>query len=421
MKSILINAYACNPDWGSEQGMGWHWIIHIASFCKIYIITEGEFRQQIERELKHSPYKENVTFFYLPVNDHVRQMCWNQGDWRFYYYYRKWQKRALLLAEEIIRNHKIDIVHQLNMIGFREPGYLWKIKTKPFIWGPIGGMSLFPEQYLSEANWKIRLKYKLKNRINKFQMHYQWRVRKALKRADYLISAIPEAEVCIRQVHHRESTLIHETGSSVKDNVVYDYARFEDSDCLNILWVGRFIFFKQLALALQTVAALKGEIPIKLHIAGDGTEVERNHYKAMATSLGIDDECVWYGNIPHVEVHQLMQKCQLFFFTSVDEATSTVVLEAIENHLPILCFNTCGFGAVVDDTIGYKIPLTYPDDSVERFVYEIRAIDNDRSGLAMRAANCDQKVKQVSWKQKMITLNNLYELALKKYGGNVSI
>ena len=40
------------------------------------------------------------------------------------------------------------------MIGFREPGYLWKIEEKPFVWGPIGGLKQFPEAYLQGSGIK---------------------------------------------------------------------------------------------------------------------------------------------------------------------------------------------------------------------------------------------------------------------------
>ena len=99
--NVLVNAYACNPDWGSEQGIGWHWAVELAKYCKVIVITEGEFRENIERALSDLPQKENLTFVYNNVSDKVRQMCWNQGDWRFYYYYRQWQKRTLEIARRI--------------------------------------------------------------------------------------------------------------------------------------------------------------------------------------------------------------------------------------------------------------------------------------------------------------------------------
>ena len=45
---ILINAYACSPNMGSEPGMAWNWCVNLAKHCELYIITEGEFRDKIE-------------------------------------------------------------------------------------------------------------------------------------------------------------------------------------------------------------------------------------------------------------------------------------------------------------------------------------------------------------------------------------
>lgn len=136
MLSILINAYACSPNMGSEPGMAWNWCTNLAKYCELHIITEGEFKDKIEATVPSLPQGKNMHFYYNPVSEKVRKMCWNQGDWRFYYYYKKWQKKTLEIAKEIVEKYPIDIIHQLNMVGFREPGYLWKIE-KPFIWGPL--------------------------------------------------------------------------------------------------------------------------------------------------------------------------------------------------------------------------------------------------------------------------------------------
>ena len=125
MLNILINAYAVAPNWGSEQGVGWNWIVNIARYCKCYVITEGEWRMEIESALEELPHKENIIFYYNPVSDEVRKMCWNQGDYRFYYHYEQWQIKTLEIARQICKEHRIDVLHQLNMVGFREPGFLW--------------------------------------------------------------------------------------------------------------------------------------------------------------------------------------------------------------------------------------------------------------------------------------------------------
>ena len=145
---ILINAYAVNPDWGSEPGMGWNWVIHLAMHCKVHVITEGEWRENIERELARLPQAGNIVFHYLPVPEKIRRMCWDQGDWRFYRHYKKWQERAIALARRIMAENRIDVIHQLNMIGFREPGEFptygdrwgeWKIRRWPTCGKAAGG------------------------------------------------------------------------------------------------------------------------------------------------------------------------------------------------------------------------------------------------------------------------------------------
>ena len=101
MIKILINAYACSPGMGSEPGMAWNWVSNLAKFCELYILTEGEFREKIEAVVPTLEQGKNMHFYYNPVSEEIRKMCWNQGDWRFYKYYREWQWKTYLMAKEI--------------------------------------------------------------------------------------------------------------------------------------------------------------------------------------------------------------------------------------------------------------------------------------------------------------------------------
>lgn len=62
MISVLVNAYACSPHWGSEPGMGWNWILALSKYCELYIITEGEWRDKIEEALSSLPQRILFTF-----------------------------------------------------------------------------------------------------------------------------------------------------------------------------------------------------------------------------------------------------------------------------------------------------------------------------------------------------------------------
>ena len=410
MLSILINAYACSPNMGSEPGMAWNWCTNLAKYCELHIITEGEFKDKIEATVPSLPQGKNMHFYYNPVSEDVRKMCWNQGDWRFYYYYKKWQKKTLEIAKEIVEKYPIDIIHQLNMVGFREPGYLWKIE-KPFIWGPIAGIGNIPFSFLKDAKLKFKIFFLLKNRITQLQLQYSKRVIAALKKANYIFTVSPEAKETIYKYHKIKTFPINETGciSPCLEKVPNKNKNF------TILWVGRFIYTKQLQVALDTIAQIKHLGNIEFHIIGQSFNSQESiSYKKHATLLGIDHMCTWHGLIPHDKVLDMMKRADLFFFTSIFEATSTVILEAIENSLPILCFNRCGFGPLIDSSIGYRIPLSTPQQSINDFAEKITYLFNHRDVLKQMSENCRVRQEELSWDNKAKQMVSLYKKVLSQ-------
>ena len=269
MLKVLINAYACSPDMGSEPGMGWNWCVNLAKYCELFIITEGEFRDKIEMVVPSLPQGVNMHFYYNPVPERIRQMCWNQGDWRFYKYYKDWQKKTADIAREICEKEKIDILHQLNMIGFREPGYLWQVSREtgiPFVWGPVDAKESFPMAYTNGASIKTKFFLLLKNIITKCQLRYGKRVHEAAITASLILSASSNSVISFKKYFGIESPLMNETGTYPVEN---QKNTSDERSSFDILWVGKTDFRKQLALAIKSVAAAYHP-NIKLHIVGCG-------------------------------------------------------------------------------------------------------------------------------------------------------
>ena len=399
MLKVLINAYACSPGMGSEPGMAWNWVKNLAKFCELYIITEGEFRERIEAVVPTLEQGANMHFYYNPVSDEIRKMCWNQGDWRFYKYYRQWQWKTYLMAKDICGKEKIDVLHQLNMIGFREPGYLWKLSKEngaPFVWGPIGGLKQFPTVYLKGAGLKMQLFMRLKNFLNIWQLKHEKRVDEALKTAKLLISSIPDSYRALKKYKGLESIVIPETGCFLSEDI--STSRF-DTEEFHIMWVGKFDFRKQLPLALQAVALAKNP-KLKLDVYGSGSVGQVEMAKRMGEELGISQQVIWYGNQKNDVVMEAMRKAQLFFFTSVNEDTSTVVLEAVSNRLPVVCFDACGMSAVIDASVGRKIALSHPSQSAHDFARILNELEGNRALLKHLSENCKQRQMELSWEVK---------------------
>lgn len=405
MLKILINAYACSPGMGSEPGMAWNWVSNLAKFCELYIITEGEFREKIEAVVPTLEQGKNMHFYYNPVSEEIRKMCWNQGDWRFYKYYREWQWKTYLMAKDICSSEHIDVLHQLNMIGFREPGYLWKLSKEngvPFVWGPVDAKDKFPVAYLDGASIKTKLFMRLKNFLTGIQLRYSGRVLKAAHQASVVFSASSNSQRSFKKYMRIDSPLLNETGCYVQEHPVTDKSKKETFD---VLWVGKMDFRKQLALALQTMTSI-GNNKFRLHIVGGGDSA---FYQQMAEGLGIADQCVWHGAVSHDEVQKLMQASDVFFFTSVAEGTPHVVLEAIGNNLPVVCFDTCGQGDAVNDKVGRKVALSNPAQSAADFAKLLNDMEHDRNLLKQLSENCKQRQTELSWEEKAKTMVEWYE------------
>ena len=423
MLKILINAYACSPGMGSEPGMAWNWVSNLAKFCELYIITEGEFRDRIEEVVPTLEQGKNMHFYYNPVSEEIRKMCWNQGDWRFYKYYKEWQWKTYLMAKDICKVEKMDVLHQLNMIGFREPGYLWKLSQEngvPFVWGPVDAKDKFPVAYLDGASLKTKLFMRLKNFLTGIQLRYSGRVRAAAHQASVIFSASSNSQRSFKKYMGIDSPLLNETGCYMEESTLMgktdgeiENRPIEDKnskETFDVLWVGKMDFRKQLALALRSIAEC-AQPKMRLHIVGGGNA---ESYHILTSELGIENQCVWHGAVSHEEVQNLMQESDMFFFTSVAEGTPHVVLESIGNHLPVVCFDTCGQGDSVNESVGRKIALSHPSQSAHDFARILNELESERSLLKHLSENCKQRQMELSWEVKARKIVEEYERIVGK-------
>lgn len=423
MLKILINAYACSPGMGSEPGMAWNWVSNLAKFCELYIITEGEFRDRIEEVVPTLEQGKNMHFYYNPVSEEIRKMCWNQGDWRFYKYYKEWQWKTYLMAKDICKVEKMDVLHQLNMIGFREPGYLWKLSQEngvPFVWGPVDAKDKFPVAYLDGASLKTKLFMRLKNFLTGIQLRYSGRVRAAAHQASVIFSASSNSQRSFKKYMGIDSPLLNETGCYMEESTLMgktdgeiENRPIEDKnskETFDVLWVGKMDFRKQLALALRSIAEC-AQPKMRLHIVGGGNA---ESYHILTSELGIENQCVWHGAVSHEEVQNLMQESDMFFFTSVAEGTPHVVLESIGNHLPVVCFDTCGQGDSVNESVGRKIALSHPSQSAHDFARILNELEGNRALLKQLSENCKQRQMELSWEAKARKVVEEYERIIGK-------
>jgi glycosyltransferase involved in cell wall biosynthesis len=223
-----------------------------------------------------------------------------------------------------------------------------------------------------------------------------------------LVAAVKGVKEKIERYYHKDVVLINETGCKIQG--YYEHVS-KENNALKILWVGKFDFRKQLRIAIKAIAELT-DIKVELHIVGSGTETDVVYYKRLAQSMGVDSMCRWYGMIKNDEVQKIMRESDLLLFTSIMEGTPHVVLEAISNCLPVLCLDTCGQSASINERVGIKMAPTSTSQSAIDFATEIRMLYNDRKRLSEMSKACVERQKELSWNNKARQVVDIYEKLL---------
>lgn len=402
---ILVSAYACSPFHGSEPGMGWNFIKNLSLYYNVHVITEEyEFKADIEHYLEDKPEYAKITFHYIPREHHeTLRKFWPPS---YYWYYKQWQKKAYHLAVQLDIEEDFDIIHQLNMVGFREPGFLWKI-DKPFVWGPIGGLENSPWRFLPSLGFNGFVFYICRNVLNFFQRNFSSRPKRAAKRMGaVLIAASPGIRLLIKQLWDTDSVVICEVGQMESASVDIPV---RNDDLIKIVWSGQHTPGKNLSLLLKALVRLS--IPYEIHILGVGIETDK--WKTLAKRLGISHRCVWHGWLPRESSLRVMKEGHVFCITSVSDLTSTVILEAISLGLPIVTLDHCGFANVVTERCGIKIPVTTPDEASEGIARAIELLFKDEALRCELAKGAKERANDYSWKEKMKQLNQIYKSLLQ--------
>lgn len=368
MLNVLLSVYACgNSGSGVEGIIGLNWVRALSRRCRITVITETGCREQIEQE-KNRLFAGRIMpeFYYVDIGEHGRRLAKQHGNWWFYWFYRKWQKKVFLLASQLCRDNSYDIIHNLSFVDYREPGYLCELTGKhKFIWGPISGFAAFPEPFFADLGPKAVREYRMKNRINSWQIKHMRRIKRTVANADRVIAATAEDADFIEKHYHKEACVIPETGA------VTGYGgriHSVDEGILRVAWCGVMDGRKALDLALKALAEIKKAKRadlIELHIVGNGEYYRQ--WMALAESLDVAENCVWYGRMGHEETLDIMAMCDLFWFTGWREATSTAIVEALAMGLPVLCHDCGGMGEAVNDSCGIKVRLINPEYSIRNF------------------------------------------------------
>lgn len=110
-------------------------------------------------------------------------------------------------------------------------------------------------------------------------------------------------------------------------------AKYDDQVYFNIVNVARTEKVKGQELLLKAIKQLD-DSHIRLHIAGDGSQLE--NLKALTRQLDLSPQVTFHGFMTQKQLRNLYRRMNLAVLTSYSESFPLVLLEASDNLLPIL-------------------------------------------------------------------------------------
>lgn len=413
MKNILVLSYAISPSRGSEYSVAWNYVTHMSKYHRLTVLygASGNHMGDVEEmeEYTHSHAMSNVRFIAVRPDKLARILNWPNRHgflvYSFYYAYQRWHWQAYKQVLELLKTDHFDLIHYVGMIGYREPGYLWKLGL-PYVWGPVSGANNAPCQLMKRMPVMGRIKLTFRNIANSIQFHIKQRLRKALKATDILLIATSENQCKFKEVHHKDSICIPE--NCITGNIILDERKFINPQKYHIIIIGRLDANKAVGIFLEALTQVQHYNLLHVDVVGDGPL--RSVLQQYAIRHKLNEAITWHGQLPRAEAVKIFNSAHLHVITSVSEGNPTTIWEAMSYGVPTMSFDHCGMHDTICDKCGIRIPISKRyEDCVTALARNIDALIEHPERfyqLALGTINCAHRY---TWERREKFLNNLYD------------
>ncbi len=348
---ILLSAYACEPNAGSDKEVGWQWAVRLANLgYDVWVLVRSVHRKSIEEECDVNGKPNNLHFVYCELDWFIQNTNWFKG--RIYLYYYLWQWSAYVCAKKLHSELDFDVVHHVTWVSLRQPSFMGRLGI-PFIFGPCAGGDRAPPLLRSGYTFGQRV-FDITRDVANFFIKYDPLMRSVFRSATRIYVATEESKLLIPKSFHNKVDISLAVGMDQVQMLARDTGSANDDDFFKVLYVGRFIGLKGMHLGMPAFARLRASVPnARLSMVGEGPD-ERSLRK-LAIELDIDDAIDWVPWVEQKELNEIYRNHNCFLFPSLRDSGGLVVLEAMRMGLPVVCLNLGGPGVIVNDSCGFSI------------------------------------------------------------------
>lgn len=382
--NILLSAYACEPGLGSEQAVGWGWVLGLAATGKtLTVITRESNRQRIEAWLSGNRLP-NVHFIHFDLPPFFRSLKKKPGFG--YLYYLAWQFGAYRVARGLVSRERFDLVHHVTFVTARLTSFMGLLGI-PFVFGPVAG-----GEYAPYKAWRA---FPLRDRVFEWLRYlsiawvrYSPLMRLCFERAALIVCTSQDTLECIPRRYHgkcRELLAItyDEPLPAARQRCV------EAGKPMRVVFAGRAIEFKGFRFAVAALHELQRQgIPFELTVIAAGPRLAAWQQDVAAREM--QQAVTFLKGLDRSVFLEVLAGFDVMLFPSLHDSGGMVVLEAMAAGVPVVCLGVGGPRQIVDATCGVVVDVGSEEEIVRDLAFALTVLAQDdalRCRLGLAAAD----------------------------------
>ena len=400
---VLLSCYACEPNRGSEPGIGWELARALSEHHDIWVLTRANNASAIEKFGDVGP-SLKFEFFDLPK----WARWWKHRGRGVQAYYYLWQIGALGAARRLHSQVGFDLVHHVTFGRHWSPSFLAFLPV-PFVLGPVGGADATPVGFRHDLGSRGRL-YEFSREMAVKLGERDPFVRLTARRSRVALAATPATASRLRHLGAEDVQLESQIAATDDEISNLPERSAPSGRPPRFLSVGRLIHWKGFHLALRAFA--EAAIPKSEYwIIGEGPE--RNRLGKLSRALGVDGQVRFLGALKRRDVLDTMYATDALLHPSLHESGGFVCLEAMAAGCPVVCLRLGGPAIHVAETCGFRISARDSRSAVAEMAAAMRRLTSDRAlWMGMSRAAQARVAAEYRWTQRAKCLDDVYARAL---------
>lgn len=408
---VLISAYACEPDKGSEPAVGWNWAMQMQRNHDVWVLTRRNNREPIERIGAQGA---TISWIYVDLPKWLR--FWKRGGRGVQLYYYLWQIAAYFEGRRLCRKHRFDIIHHITFGKYWVPSFPGLLPA-PFVFGPVGGGESTPRGFMATYSLRGRI-YECSRDIGRRCASLDPFLRLAIRRASLLLGTTEETARQLRRLGAAK-VIVHPQFAMNQEEMRF-FAGFplRQERPFRLISIARLLHWKGTHLAIRAFAEFINKCPEgEYWIINTGPEMDR--LKKLASELGVADKVVFWGKLPTLkDVYEKLAASDVLVHPALHEAFGAVCLEAMAAGRPVICLDIGGPALQVTNETGFRATSRSPALAIGELASAMKQLYDDPDLRLRMGQACRERVRRdFSWEEYGKWMNERYlEIASKPDG-----